>query len=535
MATRNWRRLTIAATIVAAGSALAVPVGAQQRDFFPFPFWGGDRGSPNLFGQPVRPPVDYSKAPAPHKPETPPTSTVLVIGDSLADWLGYGLEEALADTPEIGVVRKIRGSGGLIRYEARSDAPDWSQVAKDVLASEKPNAIIVMLGLNDRQSLRDRTPSRAAAQRNGEQPAQPANQTPNQTPNQTSQNPAQSRDETPPAQPGSDAAPDSAPAASDTQRRPQGASYEFHTDKWAELYSKRVDEMIAALKAKGVPVLWVGLPAIRGPRSTSDMSYLDELFRARAEKAGITYVDVWDGFVDDRGAYAVQGPDFEGQIRRLRSGDGVHFTKAGAVKLAYYVEHELRRVLSNRAVPIALPGPEQLPGKAGAAGSRPAIGPVVPLGAIGAGEGSDLLGAGGRPAQTASDPIVTRVLSRGDALAAPAGRADDFSWPRNDAGPSTSGAAADAELPPPAAPPPPLKAAPGKPDVKKPSEAKAGDAKTNEAKPNEGKANEGKANEPKTQAASEAATTRPRRPPRVDLDGAPPRPPLPVGPAPNSR
>ena len=126
--------------------------------------------------------------------------------------------------------------------------------------------------------------------------------------------------------------------------------------------------MIAALKAKGVPVLWVGLPAVRGTKSTSDMSYLDELYRERAEKAGITYVDIWDGFVDEQGRYAVQGPDFEGQIRRLRTADGVHFTKAGAVKLASYVDRELRRVMSNHVVPVALPGPADM-----RAGQSPAL------------------------------------------------------------------------------------------------------------------------------------------------------------------
>ena len=69
--------------------------------------------------------------------------------------------------------------------------------------------------------------------------------------------------------------------------------------------------MIAALKTKGVPIVWVGLPAIRGTKSTSDMSYLDELYRARAEKVGITYVDIWDGFADEQGRYTQQGPDFE--------------------------------------------------------------------------------------------------------------------------------------------------------------------------------------------------------------------------------
>ena len=128
--------------------------------------------------------------------------------------------------------------------------------------------------------------------------------------------------------------------------------------------------MIAALKSKGVPMLWVGLPAIHGTKSTSDMGYLDELYRERAEKAGIIYVDIWDGFVDEQGRYAVQGPDFEGQIRRLRTGDGVHFTKAGAVKLASYVDRDLRRVMSSHVTPVALPGPEADGAEAGRAAAR---------------------------------------------------------------------------------------------------------------------------------------------------------------------
>ena len=130
---------------------------------------------------------------------------------------------------------------------------------------------------------------------------------------------------------------------------------------------KRIDAMIAALKSKGVPVIWVGLPAIRGTKPTSDISYLDELYSERAEKAGIVYVNVWDGFVDDQGRYAAQGPDFEGQTRRLRAGDGEHFTKAGAVKLASYVDRDLRRVLSSPVVPVALPSAETTP-KLGTAG-----------------------------------------------------------------------------------------------------------------------------------------------------------------------
>ena len=104
--------------------------------------------------------------------------------------------------------------------------------------------------------------------------------------------------------------------------------------------------MIAVLKSKGVPVLWVGLPAVRGPKAMSDSLFLNSLYRDAAGKAGITYVDVWDGFVDEAGRFLQQGPDFEGQIRRLRAYDGVYFTKAGARKLAHYVEREITRLMA---------------------------------------------------------------------------------------------------------------------------------------------------------------------------------------------
>jgi uncharacterized protein len=487
------------------GRERAVPV--QFNDFFR-PFWGdGGRGyyrersyDPyNPFSQRQQQTYESLKppAPAPRKPDTPPpTETILVIGDSFADWLGYGLEEAFADTPQVGILRKIRPYSGLVRYEVRADAPDWSVAVKDVLAPEKPAAIVVMLGLNDRLPLRERAPVEKPEKK------------PASTPGQGAATPA--AEATPPP----DA--DQPPAASEAQRRPApppGANYEFHTDKWAELYEKRIDEMIAALKSKGVPVLWVGLPSIRGAKSTSDMLYLDELYRARADKAGIVYIDIWDGFADEQGRFTQQGPDFQGQTRRLRTYDGVNFTKYGAEKLAHYVEHELRRALNNNVVPVALPGPEeQAPAKG--AGAKPAVGPVVPLSAIGSGDGNELLGTA-RPAQKDADPLAARVLGHGDALAAPPGRSDDFSWPRSDV--NTEGASDPA---PEAAPPAPAPKGAGKTDT---NNANKGETKKADVK-----------KEPAAAAAlpagSAAAPPKPR-PPRPELDGAPPRPPLPVGPA----
>ena len=440
------RRLAFTLPFMVASLALAAPAGAQFahgpafnqvravervqfRDFWddrgwsnrnnsPGSFWGDRRPSyPNRSYDPYTPyrrqqVYESIKPPAARKTETPPAETVVVIGDSFGEWLAYGLEQVFAETPQIGIVRKIKTDFGLVRDDARLDAPEWMQAIKDLLpATEKANAIVVMLGVNDRSSLRERAPA-----------AKEATST-------------------------SDAHPGPAAAAA-APRQPPSASFEFHTDKWAELYSKRIDDIIVALKTRGVPIIWVGLPAIRGAKSTTDMSYLDELYRARADKAGIAYVDIWDGFVDDQGRYVQDGPDFEGQTRRLRTYDGVYFTKAGAEKLGHYVEHDLRRVLSSHALPVASPGPEEQPPASDNVAGRPAIGPVVPLSATNAEKGGQLLGAASHPTEGEADPLATRVLNRGEAIVAPRGRADDFSWPR----PDISGTA-DTEALPDAVPP----------------------------------------------------------------------------------
>src|SRR5262249_56063408 len=64
-----------------------------------------------------------------------------------------------------------------------------------------------------------------------------------------------------------------------------------------------------------------------------------------------------NGFVDEEGKFSPQGPDYLGQTRRLRTGDGVYFTKFGARKLAHYVEREIERIVGNKSMPVALPVP----------------------------------------------------------------------------------------------------------------------------------------------------------------------------------
>src|SRR5258708_26468546 len=55
----------------------------------------------------------------------------------------------------MGVISKHKTVSGLIKYQPKGDPADWAAAAKGILATEKPDAIVVMLGLNDRMAIRE--------------------------------------------------------------------------------------------------------------------------------------------------------------------------------------------------------------------------------------------------------------------------------------------------------------------------------------------------------------------------------------------
>jgi hypothetical protein len=382
--------------------------------------------------------IDHSRAPSPHKPDPKappvvPSISIMVMGDGMADWLAYGLEDAFADSPEIGIIRKNKDHSGLLRYETKSQL-DWWHVARDLLSKEKTSYVIMMLGVGDRQNIREKDLAKeddedknkgqkdTKDKKGGDKSAQNKGAQNKDAPNKEAPDKdAQDKDD-----PDNPDRPIVAPEPK--QAKKSNGIIEFRSERWEQVYARRIDETVAALKSKGVPVFWVGLPSIRGTKSTADAVYLNDLNRARAARAGAIYVAVWDGFVDEAGKYSNTGPDYEGQMRRLRSGDGVYFTKAGARKLAHFVERELRRYMSSHQTPVALPagpvGPAPGPGKSAA---RPLAGPVVPL-AMTPENSEDLIGGAGVHAAHV-DALANRVLIKGEPVAAPFGRADDFSWP----------------------------------------------------------------------------------------------------------
>src|SRR5437868_13940188 len=133
-----WRIFTERGPLVALTVAIALltgiagPASAQFFNFGnfgrpsppqPIPQQRGGGWFGNDFFQPFRQEAprrqvreDFSKAPPPEKRDPsapPPERNILVLGDAMAAWLAYGLEDASSAQPGIGVIRKHQSGSGL--------------------------------------------------------------------------------------------------------------------------------------------------------------------------------------------------------------------------------------------------------------------------------------------------------------------------------------------------------------------------------------------------------------------------------------
>jgi hypothetical protein len=206
-----------------------------------------------------------------------------------------------------------------------------------------------------------------------------------------------------------------------------------------EIYAKRVEEIAAAFRDKNVPLVWVGLPIMRSDTLSSAALLFNDLDRQYAGALGAHYVDLFEPFANIDSAYRATGPDVNGDIVRLRAGDGVHFNKAGARKAAYFVAQEIRHIMQAALQPAGSPGedapnsaltppipgsltppgptpPEQTP-SAQSPPPKPLAGKVQPLSEPAVSPGGGLAGLSSSPG---APP---------DAAPSQPGRADDFGWP----------------------------------------------------------------------------------------------------------
>ncbi|QPC91015.1 DUF459 domain-containing protein [Mesorhizobium sp. INR15] len=327
----------------------------------------------------VEPPVQQTKPKArkpraaPRQPaepqvpiveKTPDARTVLVVGDFMASGLAEGLDTTFAENAGVKIVVRSNGSSGFVR----DDFYNWPEQIKSLIETERPAAVVVMLGSNDRQSMK----------------------------------------------------------VGDVREQPR-------SENWTKEYERRTDALGKAIATAKVPFLWVGMPAFRVPKMTSDMLAFNDIYHQAAENHGGEFVDVWDGFVDENGAFVSSGPDINGQPVRLRADDGINASKAGKRKLAFYTEKPLLKILG-----LTAPGSAVIasaPAGAPVEAPAPAAAPVVVdrtvpmlLSDPALDGGTELLGSA-PPIKANLDLPGEKLVNEGKASDASPGRVDDFSWP----------------------------------------------------------------------------------------------------------
>jgi len=296
--------------------------------------------------------------------------TIIVIGDFMASGLADGLSVAYAQNPGIKIIDRSNGSSGFVR----TDFYDWPAEIKTLLDAEKPAAVVIMIGANDRQQMK----------------------------------------------------------LGDAKEQPL-------SDAWTKEYQVRADALAAAIKQRSLPFIWVGLPAVKSTKVSSDLIAFNDIYRKSAESTGGTFVDIWDGFVDENGAFVMNGPDMNGQPVRLRGSDGMTLSKPGRRKVAFYVEKPLNKLLGSETVPASgLSAPET-------------AGPSAPVNiyvdrtdpmAINDPEldgGQQLLGLKSTP-KVETRTAGERLAVEGIAPASSPGRADDFGGVRQPAPAATAAA-----------------------------------------------------------------------------------------------
>jgi hypothetical protein len=158
---------------------------------------------------------------------------------------------------------------------------------------------------------------------------------------------------------------------------------------WKARYEQLVTQMLDIL---GGPdshryVYWVGGPTIRDTTIDSGVRQLDDVARSVVQhRPHATYVDDYHLFSDGQGRFSFTLPDQSGKQVLVRTDDGVHFTPAGADRLARTIFESLdtQCQLQTQAVPgspkavIQTPGSNQVGSNRGSSPStRPAPAPVT--------------------------------------------------------------------------------------------------------------------------------------------------------------
>src|SRR5690606_23601856 len=87
------------------------------------------------------------------------------------------------------------------------------------------------------------------------------------------------------------------------QLRVEGTREEPRSEAWTQEYERRVTALAKAVRDKGLPLVWIGNLPFKSGAMSSDMIAFNDIYRRIVTDVGGEFVDVWDGFVDEKGEF----------------------------------------------------------------------------------------------------------------------------------------------------------------------------------------------------------------------------------------
>lgn len=218
----------------------------------------------------------------------PAATRILIVGDSMiAGGIGLFLENNLRKLHGYVVRRRGKSSTGL----ARPDFFNWPKEAQKLVDEFQPDAAVVMFGGNDVQGL----------------------------------------------------------------RMPDKSWITWPQPEWPVEYARRVSAFADIVAPDGRPLFWIGMPVMRPEKFHLRVQRVNTIYRAEmAIRPGAHFIDIWRLLADENGAYT-DHLDLDGlpggKKVRVRAGDGIHLSVAGAQRVEAHVRAIVHRVLSGQPAP----------------------------------------------------------------------------------------------------------------------------------------------------------------------------------------
>ena len=185
---------------------------------------------------------------------------VVVAGDSTAKSLGDALIGAAGGTAELAITNEGKVSTGL----ARSDYFNWGARMSEIVAVDRPEVVVFMIGANDGQSILEGDGTVVA---------------------------------------------------------------QFGTPEWTEQYRRRVAGIMDLAEGDGRRMVWVGEPNV-GTGNVQQAVEIGNAIAAEeaATRPWVTYVDVAEMLAGPDGGFSEYITLPDGSTARCYAGDGVHLT-----------------------------------------------------------------------------------------------------------------------------------------------------------------------------------------------------------------